>query len=112
MVRGFAGMSQSAERNPVPPAIPVSPEAPAAPVEPVDLTPLPKRRIWTVGTLTYTTAGLMMVVFWLLVADAGLNLRDRLWSDTLNLLLRRLGASNTALAVLTVILSGVIALLV
>jgi hypothetical protein len=54
----------------------------------------------------------MVVVFWLLLGDAGSSLRDRAWSDMMNLLLKRLGSSNTSLAVLTVVLGNVIVLLV
>jgi hypothetical protein len=68
-------------------------------------------RLWTIGSLTYTTAGLALVIFWLLLAQVGLSLRDRAAGDATSLLLRRLGASNTALAFLTVVVSTAIVVL-
>ncbi|HWP40239.1 MAG TPA: MFS transporter [Tepidisphaeraceae bacterium] len=66
---------------------------------------------WTVGTLSYSTSGLVLVIFWLLLAQVGVSLRDRAAADATSLLLRRLGASNTALAFLTVVVSTAIVVL-
>src|ERR1051326_7968956 len=49
----------------------------ASPVA-VELAPPLAPRLWKVGTLTYTTGGLVLVMLWLLISDAGgLSLRDR-----------------------------------
>jgi MFS family permease len=66
---------------------------------------------WRIGTLAYTTSGLVAVIFWLLLGDFGNSLRDRAYPDSINLLMKKLDASNTALAFLTIFLPQGIAML-
>lgn len=65
----------------------------------VDL-PRPERKIWTVGTLTYTAAGLATLCFWLLFGDFAISLRDRSVGPVVQLMLRDFGASNFLMAAL------------
>jgi hypothetical protein len=57
--------------------------------------PVTGRRIWTVGTLKYTTFGLMMVFIWLLWGDFVWSLLDGHLPDILPLKLKELGAGDT-----------------
>lgn len=97
----------------VPPeaAVPASAEVvgvvvPIPPAEAVDLPPtmeyaIPAMgKIWTVGTLVYTVGGLCILFFWLLLGDFALNLRDRSVGPTVQLFLKREGASDTVMALL------------
>jgi MFS family permease len=52
------------------------------------------RQVWSVGTLTYTTAGLVVVFCWLLWGDFAWSMRDRAIPPTVQLLLYKFGASN------------------
>lgn len=72
----------------------------------------PSRRRWTVGTLTYTTAGLVLVMVWLLVGSAGAAARDRSYNNGFNLLLKQFKASNFAIALLMTTMPQVISVLV
>ena len=60
----------------------------------------PPPKLWTVGTLTYTAAGLSAVFFWLLWGDFSLTLKDRSVPPTLQLLLESLKVSNAQLGLL------------
>src|SRR5262245_7793663 len=53
---------------------------------------------WTVGSLTYTTAGLAMVIFWLLLGDLGPSFRDRAAGNSANLMLKKFEASNKTIS--------------
>lgn len=57
-------------------------------------------KLWTVGTLVYTTGGLALLFFWLLLGDFALNLRDRSVGPVVQLFLKREGASDTVMAIL------------
>lgn len=50
---------------------------------------------WHVGTLTYTTAGLMVLFGWLLWGDLAWSLRERSVIFTVQILLKKFGASDT-----------------
>ena len=49
---------------------------------------------WKHGTLTYTTAGLAVLLFWLLWGDIAWSLRDRSVPSVMQLLFQKFGASN------------------
>ena len=67
-----------------------TPSAPVA-VQPADEGPV---RIWRVGTLTYTTTGLVVLFVWLLWGDFSLAMRDRAVGPVLGLLFNRYHASD------------------
>jgi MFS family permease len=70
----------------------------------------PPAGLWTVGTLTYTTAGVATVFFWLLLGDLGPSFRDRGAGRSAELLLKKLEASNQALALLNTTIPQLITL--
>jgi MFS family permease len=77
-------------------------DAPASPspVVPLDYaSPSPKR--FHVGTLTYTTGGLVVLFFWLLWGDFAFYLKERAVPPTLQVLLRTYGTTALLLGVLT-----------
>jgi MFS family permease len=55
----------------------------------------PARKVWHVGTLTYTTAGLVILFCWLLWGDFAWQMRDRAIPPVMQLLLKKFGASDT-----------------
>jgi maltose/moltooligosaccharide transporter len=57
-------------------------------------------RRYGVGTLRYTSAGLAIVVFWLLFGEFAIAFRDRAAVPSVTELLRQHGASDTAMALL------------
>lgn len=58
------------------------------------------RKLWHVGTLTYTTAGLVALFLWLLWGDFALSMRDRSAGPVMQLMLTTYGASDTVMALL------------
>lgn len=59
----------------------------------------PSRTIWTVGSLTYGTAGLVAVFFWLLWGDFAWSLKERAVPAIVQLLLREFEASDLVVGV-------------
>ncbi|MCE0499655.1 MAG: MFS transporter [Methylacidiphilales bacterium] len=57
------------------------------------------RKLWSVGTLTYTTTGLVILFCWLLWGDFTWSMKDRAILPTMQLLLKKFGASDTFAAV-------------
>ncbi|MBX3738763.1 MAG: MFS transporter [Candidatus Didemnitutus sp.] len=57
-------------------------------------------KLWRVGTLVYTTAGLIGLFCWLLWGDFGFFLKERAVQPTLQVLLKKFGASDLVLALL------------
>jgi MFS family permease len=67
---------------------------------------------WTTGTLSYTTAGLVVLFAWLLWGDFAWSMRERsIWSVTL-LLFKKFEASDTLTGILTVTIPCILGLLV
>jgi MFS family permease len=60
----------------------------------------PQQKVWHVGTLTYTTAGLVVLFCWLLWGDFAWSMKERSVSQVVQLLLRRFQASDTVAATL------------
>jgi MFS family permease len=58
-------------------------------------------RVWSVGTLSYTTAGLAILFFWLLLGDFALQMKERSVDGMFRQLLRKFEASSTLVGVLT-----------
>jgi MFS family permease len=54
----------------------------------------PRQKVWTVGTLTYTRAGLALLFFWLLWGDFGWAMKDRGVYAVVMLLLKKFSASD------------------
>ncbi len=52
------------------------------------------RKIWQVGTLTYTTGGLILLCFWLLWGDFPWAMKDRAIGPSATLLIKQLGVSD------------------
>jgi Na+/melibiose symporter-like transporter len=69
--------------------------------------PGPKR--WHAGTLTYTTAGLVVLFFWLLWGDFAYMLKERSVPSSLTVLLKKFGATDFLAALLVVSLPQIIA---
>jgi MFS family permease len=67
---------------------------------PIDYASARKARFWTVGTLTYTTSGLMLLFFWLLFGDFALSMRERSVGPMVQLFLKQQQVSDTMTAVL------------
>lgn len=65
---------------------------------------------WVVGTLAYTTGGLVAVFFWLLLGDFALAMRERSVGPVFQLLLKQHQASDTLVAFLMQVLPPAIAL--
>jgi MFS family permease len=57
-------------------------------------------RLWSVGTLTYTTAGLIILFCWLLWGDFAWSMKDRAIPPIVQILLKRFGASDTVAGLL------------
>lgn len=51
-------------------------------------------KIWSVGTLTYTTSGLVLLFFWLLFGDFAIQLKERSDTPTAQIVLKQLGAGD------------------
>jgi len=66
--------------------------APNAPLPP--LRDEPPRKTWSVGTLTYTTAGLVVLFCWLLWGDFAWAMKDRAIPPVVQVLLKKFGASD------------------
>ncbi len=56
--------------------------------------PPPANRVWSVGTLTYTTSGLVLLFFWLLFGDFAIQLKERSDTPTAQIVLKQLGAAD------------------
>ena len=58
------------------------------------------RKSWKAGTLTYTTAGLVVLFFWLLWGDFAWSMKDRAIPPIVQILLKKFGASDMVAALL------------
>jgi len=67
---------------------------------------------WTVGTLSYTKAGLIVLCFWMLWGDFATSLQERSVPKVVQLLFIRFHASNTLYVVFTTVLPALITLFV
>lgn len=65
---------------------------------------------YTVGTLVYTTGGLVAVFFWLLLGDFALSMRERSVNPVFSLLLKDFKASDTYVSLLLQVLPPAISL--
>lgn len=71
----------------------------------------PARRLWQHGTLVYTTGGLIILFFWLLLGDFAYAMRERSAHAVVQLALKRYGASSTFQAYVLVVMPNLVALL-
>jgi MFS family permease len=69
------------------------------------------RRLWRHGTLVYTTAGLIMLFFWLLLGDFAFFIRERSAHPVVQLALKGYGASSTFQSYVLVFIPHAVALL-
>jgi len=81
----------------------------SSPAEP-ELKPLPKDKLWHVGTLTYTVGGLVVLFAWLLWGDFACSLKDRSVPSIFQLLLKKYGASDMINGLLIGSLPGLVAM--
>ena len=51
-------------------------------------------KLWTVGTLTYTSAGLALLFSWLLWGDFAWSMKERSVTTVVQLLLKKFGSSD------------------
>ncbi|MFT3789312.1 MAG: MFS transporter [Tepidisphaeraceae bacterium] len=70
----------------------------------------PARKTWSVGTLTYTAGGLIVLFSWLLWGDFVLQLKERSVPASLQLLLKKFDASDTVNSLLIGVLPQVLGL--
>lgn len=77
---------------------------------PAGLVPAAKR--YTVGTLVYSRAGLIMLCFWMLWGNFCFNLMEQVMPRILPLQLKEFGASNAAIAFLVGSLTGVMNMII
>ncbi len=82
-------------------SIPARASVPAAP-----------RKLWSAGTLTYTTAGLVLLFCWLLWGDFAWSMKDRAIPPTMQLLLKRFGATDLLTGLIFGSLPSILGLLV
>ena len=68
------------------------------------------RKIWNVGTLTYTTSGLVVLFCWLLWGDFAWSMKDRAVPPIVQYLLKTFGASDMLAGLLCVSLPAIISL--
>jgi len=68
-------------------------------------------KLWRVGTLTYTSGGLILLFCWLLWGDFAWSMRDRCVPSAVQLLFKRFGASDTLVGLLCSSLPGGIGLI-
>ncbi|HEY1683187.1 MAG TPA: MFS transporter [Tepidisphaeraceae bacterium] len=85
----------------------MNPLSTATPPEPLD-PQSSRKKIWRVGTLTYTTAGLAILFGWLLWGDLAYQLRERAFPPTLQLMLDHFKAKSTTKGLLTVSLPALL----
>ena len=74
--------------------------------------PVLRGRVWNVGTLTYTTAGLVALFSWLLWGDFAWQMRDRSVPPVIQLLLKSFHASDTLTALLLASLPPALSMLI
>jgi len=67
-------------------------------------------KIWTIGTLSYTTKGLMILFGWLLIGDFVWSIRDRAIGPVSQVMLKKYGASDFIVGLLLVSFPSAIAL--
>jgi hypothetical protein len=67
---------------------------------------------WRVGTLAYSTAGLVVLFAWLLWGDFAWSMKDRTVGDVVTLLIHKFDASDTLLTLMLVIVPQVIIIVV
>lgn len=72
----------------------------------------PKIRLWSVGTLTYSTAGLVVLFCWLLWGDFAWSMRERSVGPVILLLFRKFEASDTLTALIMGSLPSALALII
>jgi maltose/moltooligosaccharide transporter len=71
----------------------------------------PAKKTWLAGTLTYTSAGLIMLFFWLLLGDFAYAIRERSAHAVVQLALKSYGATNTFQSYVLVFIPHAVALL-
>jgi len=69
------------------------------------------RKLWKAGTLTYTSAGLVVLFCWLLWGDFAWSMKDRAIPPVMQLLFKKFGASDTVVGLLFGSLPPVIGIL-
>lgn len=90
-------------------------QAPTLPSAPSPAAPPPRdplgRKIWTIGTLTYTKAGLLSLFGWLLWGDFAWMIKERALWPLVPIILKRFDASDMITGLLMVTLPGALGLI-
>src|SRR5262245_14572413 len=68
----------------------------------------PRRRRWLVGTLSYSTAGLIILFAWLLGGDFAWQMKERAITPVATLLVKKLQASDFVIGLLIVSLPNLV----
>lgn len=66
---------------------------------------------WSVGTLTYTTAGLVAVFFWLLLGDFAFAMRERSAQTGVQMVMRNFGATSTYMSIVLAVIPPAIGMI-
>jgi MFS family permease len=87
------------------PAVPTSPQN-------SQTHPAPAHKLWTAGSLTYTTPALLLLFFWLLWGDFAWSMRDRSVPNIIQLLFTQYHASDTLSSLLMGSLPAVLSMII
>lgn len=69
------------------------------------------KKFWSVGTLTYTTAGLILLFVWLLWGDFAWNMKERAMQPMSQMLFKQFDASNKVIALMVTALPAALGML-
>ncbi|RRK00036.1 MFS transporter [Opitutaceae bacterium TAV3] len=99
-------MSNPSNPPPPPPAANSTPASAAAPrpgseASYIHVDPVTRKKSWTVGTLTYTTSGIIVLFLWLLWGDFSWSMRDRSVGTMAQWYLTQMNVSQWTFALLT-----------
>lgn len=87
-------------------------EDPATLVPPERSSGTRSARTWSIGTLTYTSAGLVALFCWLLFGDFSWNLKERAAGPVAQLMLKGLGSSDLLVGLLVGSLPGALGMMI
>lgn len=84
----------------------------SSPPRPTPSEPAPPAKRWSVGTLTYTTTGLVALALYLLLGDFAYWMRERSAAPVTQLMLKKFGASDMVTGLFLLTIPGAVLLVV
>lgn len=72
---------------------------------------VPQTGKWTVGTLTYTTGGLVIIFLWLLLGDFAFSMRERSAQSGVQLMMKKFGGSSTYMSIVLAVIPPAIGMI-